>query len=153
MLVVLFSVSVGLNYLWELAQSPLYTGMPAYPSLWWRCFLAGVGDGAMIAIIQTVGWLCTGRAHWFAKPGKKEYALMLGAGFILALVTEMIAVHVLRRWSYSPTMPLVPALDVGLVPLAQMLVLPPIAFWLTARALQLRKEADPMDRSSAPACK
>lgn len=65
---------------------------------------------------------------------------MLGIGVILALGIELIAVHVLHRWGYAVNMPLVPGLRVGLVPLIQMLVVPPIAFWFTARALQLKNE-------------
>lgn len=138
MLVMLFGLSVGLNYVWELAQSPLYTGVPTSVSAWWHCFVASVGDGVMIVIIQLFGWLRFGRIDWFANPGKTEYALMLGTGLILALAVELVAIHVLHRWSYAPDMPLVPGLRIGLVPLAQMLVLPPIAFWLTARSMQRR---------------
>lgn len=99
----------------------------------------------MIAIIHMFGWLRFGHVSWFANPGKKEYVLMLGIGFILALGIELIAVHVLYRWGYAANMPLVPELRVGLVPLAQMLVLPPIAFGLTARALQLKTKTTSVD--------
>ena len=137
MLMMLFGLSVGLNYVWELAQSPLYTGVPTGVSVWWHCFVASIGDGVMIVIIQLFGWLRFGRIDWFGSPGKKEYALMLGTGLILALAVELVATHA-HRWSYAPDMPLVPGLRIGLVPLAQMLVLPPIAFWLTARSMQRR---------------
>lgn len=136
--VALVPISVGLNYVWELAQSPLYTGIPADVSLGWHCFIASLGDGVIIAIIHVLGWFYFGRPYWFAAPGKPQYALMLGAGLLLALGVELFAVHILDRWGYAPVMPLVPGLRVGLVPLAQMLVLPPVAFWLTARSVQRR---------------
>jgi len=40
--------------------------------------------------------------------------------------------HVLQRWAYTARMPRVPGLDVGLVPVAQMLILPPLIFRLVA---------------------
>jgi hypothetical protein len=39
-----------------------------------------------------------------------------------------VAVHILNRWEYTPNMPKLPGLDIRLVPIAQMLVLPPLIF-------------------------
>lgn len=135
MLVMLFGLSVGLNYVWELAQSPLYTGVPIGVSAWWHCFVASLGDGVMVLIIETLGWLYFRHADWFVRAGWKEYGFMLGAGLLLAIGTELIAVHGLQRWGYSTRMPMVPWIDVAFVPLTQMLVLPPVVFWLTRNYL------------------
>jgi hypothetical protein len=41
----------------------------------------------------------------------------------------------MQGWSYSPLMPVVPGLGVGLSPLVQWLVLPPLLIWLVRRQL------------------
>jgi hypothetical protein len=39
-----FIVAVAVNYLWELAQAPLYIGMEIYNSaVFWHCFVASLG--------------------------------------------------------------------------------------------------------------
>ena len=128
-LILVFIVSVLLNYLWELAQAPLYVGMEDYNAgVFWHCFVASVGDGIMVLLIVAAGWIMLKRIDWFEQPGIAGYVVMLTAGFILALLVEWLGVHVLRRWEYSDRMPLLPALRLGVAPIAQMLFLPPLIF-------------------------
>jgi hypothetical protein len=54
--------------------------------------------------------------------------MMLTTGFLLAVLVEWVGVHVLGRWRYTDTMPVVPGLGVGVIPIAQMLLLPPLIF-------------------------
>lgn len=124
-----FIVAVLLNYLWELAQAPLYVGMEEYNAgVFWHCFVASLGDGIMVLLIAAAGWIILKRLDWFERPGIAGYVLMLTAGFLLALLVEWLGLHVLRRWQYSASMPLLPALPVGVAPIAQMLFLPPVIF-------------------------
>ena len=128
-LVLVFIVAVSLNYLWELAQAPLYVGMKDYNAgVFWHCFVASLGDGIMVLLIVAAGWIMLKRGDWSERPGIAGYVVMLTAGFILALLVEWIGLHVLRRWEYSDRMPLMPSFRVGLAPIAQMLVLPPLIF-------------------------
>jgi hypothetical protein len=57
---------------------------------------------------------------------------MIAAGFFLAVLVEWVAVHILNRWEYTPSMPTLPVLHIGLVPIAQMLILPPLIFRIVA---------------------
>jgi hypothetical protein len=57
---------------------------------------------------------------------------MLITGLAIAVSVELLAVNALGQWAYTARMPIVPGLDVGLAPVAQMLVLPPIVFRLAA---------------------
>ena len=52
---VIFVVAVVGNYLWELAQAPLYRGMESVRTVWWHCFVASLGDGLMVLGIVTSG--------------------------------------------------------------------------------------------------
>jgi len=53
---------------------------------------------------------------------------MLIAGLVIAILVEWTGMHILGRWEYTDKMPIVPGLRVGLVPVAQMIELPPLAF-------------------------
>ena len=132
-LILIFIVAVLLNYLWELAQAPLYVGMEDYNAgVLWHCFVASLGDGIMVLLIVTAGWITLKRIDWFERPGIAGYVVMLIAGLNIAVLVEWVAVHILGRWEYSDKMPMVPMLGIGLVPIAQMLILPLLIFRIVA---------------------
>ncbi|MGH7966973.1 MAG: hypothetical protein ACRERD_34985 [Candidatus Binatia bacterium] len=128
MLATIFAVAVLFNYPWELAQAPLYVGMNSFSTTWWHCFVASVGDGVLVLLILVVGWVVLRRRDWFVHPGVRAYAVMLVTGLVIGVSVEWAAVHVAERWAYTARMPLVPGLGIGIVPIAQMLVLPPLIF-------------------------
>jgi hypothetical protein len=80
-----FLLGVVMNYPWELVQSPLYRGMGAVTP-WWHCFVASIGDGAMVAVIYLVGVAVLGRRDWFRRPQLAGYAVMLATGLSLAII-------------------------------------------------------------------
>ena len=135
----IFVVAVLLNYLWELAQVPLYVGLEEYNAgVFWHCFVASLGDGIMVLLIVVVGWISFQRWNWFERPGAAGYLLMLLAGFILAVLVEWVGVHRLGRWEYTGKMPIFPWVRIGLIPIAQMVILPPVIFrtaalWLSSK--------------------
>lgn len=125
-------VSVVLNYVWEIAQAPLYTGMEGWGNIWWHCFVASLGDGILVSIIYAVGSAAFRRSDWHLYPSVQAYGLMLAIGLCIGLGVEWVAVDVFNRWSYTTGMPLIPGLGVGLVPVLQMLLLPPLIFRIAA---------------------
>jgi len=128
-----FVVAVLLNYLWELAQAPLYVGLENYNSaVLWHCFVASLGDGLMVLLIVPLGWVVLRQPDWFEQSGVLGYVVMLTAGLVIAVLIEWLVVHVLKRWEYTEKMPLVPGFGIGLVPIAQMLVIPPLIFRIVA---------------------
>ena len=129
----IFVAAVIVNYLWELVQTPLYEGMDDFSRMLWHCLVASLGDGLLVLLIFGVGWLMTGRRDWFISPGVRGYALMLATGLVIAVVVEWVAVRIAGQWDYNDGMPVVPLLGVGLAPIAQMLLLPPLIFHLVAR--------------------
>lgn len=132
MLSTLFVVAVIVNYLWELAQAPLFAGGEDFNATLWHCFVASFGDGALVLLMFGVGWLVLRSQDWFVRPGVRGYALMFVSGLTIATVVEWIAIHVLQRWAYLPAMPRLPVMDIGIVPIVQMLVLPPLIFRIVA---------------------
>lgn len=132
-LAVLFGLGVAVNYLWELAQAPLYAGQEDFGRMWWHCFVAALGDGMLVLLIYGAGIAVAGGPGWYERPNTLGYTVMLATGLTVGIVVEWIAVHRLGRWAYTERMPLIPALDVAVLPVAQMLTLPPLVFWLSSR--------------------
>jgi hypothetical protein len=127
-LAAIFAAAVIFNYPWELAQSQLYAGMGDFSRMLWHCFASSLGDGLFVMLIFGAGWALFRRSDWFVSPGRRGYLLMLAAGLLIGVTVEWTAVHIVGRWSYTPRMPVIPVLDIGLAPVAQMFVLPPLIF-------------------------
>lgn len=124
-LISVFIVAVAVNYLWELAQAPLYVGMEIYNSAVFRhCFVASLGDGLMVLLIVAAGGITLRQQNWFQQPVVSGYLVMLTTGFVMAVIVEWLGVHILRRWEYREKIPMLPGLSIGLIPIAQMLFLP-----------------------------
>ncbi|MGE0129217.1 MAG: hypothetical protein AB7U82_14170 [Blastocatellales bacterium] len=141
-LAAIYVIAVVFNLMWELAQAPLYIGMNDFRQSWRVCLLATLGDGLLLLLIFAVGWLLLRRRDWFVRPGVRGYALMLVTGLVIAVSIELAAVNVMGRWEYTKQMPLVPGLGVGLIPVAQMLMLPPLIFRVVTVWLERAKTRD-----------
>lgn len=57
---------------------------------------------------------------------------MLLSGLALGVLVEWVALDT-HRWTYAAAMPLIAELQIGLVPVVQMLVLPVSIFWIARR--------------------
>lgn len=136
----LFVISVALNYPWEMGQAFLYVGMDYSAATWWHCFVASLGDGVLVGLIYFSGRRAMGRSDWFTRPGLKPYAIMVASGLLIGVWVEWVAVHRLARWTYTEAMPLIPVLEIGWVPVLQMLVLPPLIFFVLAKTVRIRAE-------------
>ena len=135
----LLVITLPLNFVWELAQMPLYEEQGDWLAFAVHCIIPSLGDGVIVLMIFGVGWLALRRMDWFARPGLTGYGLMLVTGFLIAVLIEWGAVYVLDRWRYAASMPILPGLGIGLSPVLQMLILPPVIFKLTAWWLDKRR--------------
>lgn len=119
--------AVPINYVWELAQSPLYVGMDTLGKSWWHCLVASIGDAFLVLLIFGAGWAMFRELDWFTRRGAAGAAFGAASGVVVAILVEWAALSV-RRWSYTPEMPLIPIADVGVLPVLQMALLPPLMF-------------------------
>jgi hypothetical protein len=129
----LFIIAAAINWPWEMLQMPAYQEM-AYRS-WsetaWRCFQASLGDGLITVFVYSLTVLVLRAPH------KEKSAMRMKSFISLAILGAMVAVVMERlalsagRWSYSTVMPIVPILEVGLLPLLQLVILIPLAVKLT----------------------
>jgi hypothetical protein len=129
-----------LNFPWEFLQTPLYVGMPALPH--WEaikiCTRAALGDVAIMLLAFAVVALLIKDRHWIVRANVAHAACLSLAGLVVTTMIEWLAINDmwLGGWRYAPSMPRTPWLGVGLVPLLQWLVLPPLVVWLAKRHLR-----------------
>jgi len=137
------------NYPWELLQWRLYQGAKPVIGGLWHCFIAALGDGALVLLIMLLGWMLSRNAEWFLRPSFRGYMVMVGLGASVTVIVEGIALHG-GRWAYREQMPVVPFVNIGLTPLIQMLVLPPLVFRLTKMLMRRKSDGNRRPSRSGP---
>ena len=127
----------GLSLAWEIIQLPMYTlwteATPGYIAFSVaHCTLGDVliGTAALLAalILVRAGSLASWRWSRIA-----ALTTLLGVGY--TVVSEWMNTAILVSWAYADSMPRVDlgGIEVGLSPLLQWLVLPPLALYLARR--------------------
>jgi len=127
----------GLNLIWETAQLPLYTlwneasaGTNAFSVAHCTAGDIAIGGAAliMVLILTREGAL----AQWRWRRIAVWTAL---AGVAYTVFSEWSNTAILGSWAYSELMPVlkVAGIDIGLSPLLQWLVLPPLALVLAGK--------------------
>ncbi len=130
---------VALNLAWEIAQLPFYTlwtvGSPEFIAF--SVVHCTLGD-AIIGVTALALALLITRAAELARWRWGRIAAvtaLFGAAYtIFSEWTNTAQLH----WEYSELMPVVRAfgIEIGLSPLAQWLLLPPLALWLVLRTIK-----------------
>ena len=130
----LLAIAVPLNFIWEMAQAPAFTGMPAgWAAATAMCAQAAMGDGVILLMLWAVGAMTFRDSAWFAPPAWRPYTLVLVVGVVFQSAIEWVMVYQLHRWAYQPWHPRVPLLRVGALPILQAVVLTPLGFAIAAR--------------------
>jgi hypothetical protein len=124
----------ALNLLWETAQLPLYTlwseGSPAFIAYAViHCTLGDVAIGTLALLIALIATRARAVEAW----RWRQVALFLvipAVGY--TALSEWINTVARAGWEYSALMPLLRlgGFEIGLSPLLQWLVIPPVALWL-----------------------
>lgn len=127
----------ALNLLWEIAHLPLYTLWEESPpfSIAYavvHCTLGDVAIGTLALLIALIAMRARAVETW----RWRQVALFLvipAVGY--TVLSEWINTIVRGSWAYSALMPVVNlgGFEIGLSPLAQWLVIPPLALWLARR--------------------
>jgi hypothetical protein len=115
-----------LNLTWEIAQVRLYTVWAEADrlSVAWALFHCSLGDVVIALSIYALAGMALRRADWPAsQPWAGSAIAVIGAvGF--TLWSEWYNVYRAGSWGYTASMPLI--FGIGLSPLLQWLILPPI---------------------------
>jgi hypothetical protein len=126
-----------LSFLWEIQQMPFYQ-VSNELSCFDRtrnCTLATIGDvGISLTAFWVVAALSKSR-RWVHQPSRKQISIFTLVGVVITVVFEALATGPLDRWAYAESMPTIPLLGTGLVPLAMWLLVPPLTVWFVKRQL------------------
>ena len=127
--------SAALHGAWEVAQCPPYYDMTGMPKHRHDALMlaATAGDVAINFGVAAVAERVVGREP-VRRVTPTGTAALLGVGFVAAVGLEWAAQR-LDLWSYTDRMPTVRVAghDVGLLPVAQVTVLPALAAWAARR--------------------
>ena len=134
-----FLVIGGANIAWETAQLPLYT-------LWSTGTLrekvvavehCTAGDVAIGAVVLLLSLALVGAQDW----PRERFVIVATAATLLGLAytaySEWLNTEVLKNWAYSDRMPRLPGTSLGLSPMLQWALLPPLALWSARMAVRL----------------
>ena len=134
-----FVFAVLLNFPWEFLQVPLFEGM-AEAKHWGAiriCTRAALGDGVIVLIAYWSTAALWRDRWWFRAPKRVQICAFIAVGLAITFVLEQIATrsyHPAWGWRYSEMMHVV--LGVGLTPILQWILLPPLILWLALRQLR-----------------
>lgn len=135
-----------LNYPWEFLQGPLFARMANAPH--WEaikaCTRATLGDAIiMLLAFWTVSVFAHSR-YWITAARASQLALfvLVGAGITVAIEWLVQQGLWIDDWRYSALMPVLPGIGVGLSPLLQWILLPPLTAWFVRRQMRGLADAD-----------
>ena len=127
--------ALSLNFIWEMAQMPLFRGMVFNIENILFCALASVADAIMTLLLYFGFAFIYDESFWIKNMtplGTTSLIIVGGIGAILAEIRHTS----LGNWAYAESMPLLPFVNVGLSPVLQFMVLPAIIFYLSFRSLR-----------------
>lgn len=123
------------HFAWEMAQMPLYRmDEPSGWRLLGACTQATIGDAIMTLLAYATAAALTRRRLWLVAPRTLEVITFLAVGLAMTVALEWWNVSVRHSWAYGAGMPLTAGM--GLSPIVQWIVLPPLIIWLARRHLQ-----------------
>lgn len=129
--------SFVLNFVWELAQGPLYEGFEYDLKHISFCALASIADMLMVFILLFAFGLIHKNVFWVKNMDVNVVLLLAFVGFSGAILAEVL--HTMRGdWSYADTMPLLPVVDVGISPVLQFTILPWLIFLISKKFIKKR---------------
>lgn len=131
LIVVLGIVSYALEYTWEELQcQPFFNHLPA---TWMVTDMIGAAivDVATTYIMYSIIAIISKSWSWIlGKWNKKQWTLMLGLSLVASVTFELLA-KAYKSWSYTNMAPLIPGLDISVLPVLQFILLIPLSFHIT----------------------
>ena len=94
------------------------------------------GD-AVILLAAFWATACLWRARmWITQPSLNATVAFVAMGIVVTIALEWWATGDSGRWTYAKTMPTIPGLGTGVLPLLQWLLIPPLVVWLVRRQIR-----------------
>ena len=126
-----------LNFVWEFWQIGWFADIASASHLDGVkiCTAATFGDVGIALVAFWVTSISEKSRSWVRKPTKRNVMGFAFVGIVVTVLFEWLATGVLDRWAYAESMPTLPVLGTGLLPLMQWIVIPPLVLWFVRRQL------------------
>lgn len=123
-----------LNGNWEWLQTPFYADRTAAINtvVWNRLHCTLVDVGILVGAALVVSLTVRGTA-WLVRRRPRDVAVFTLLGTAYTAFSEQLNVASRGAWSYSSWMPVLPGTSIGIAPLVQWLLIPPVVTWLVSR--------------------
>jgi hypothetical protein len=125
-----------LNFVWEVLQTPFFLDISTEINtiIWYR-FHCTLGD----VMISLAGFwfvaLISKTRTWFLNPTKVRLLLFVAFGVSYTIFSEIKNVSLNKLWGYSNLMPIIPGIEVGVIPLIQWIIVPLLLVFIVRRQL------------------
>lgn len=138
-LTALFITASIINFGWEVSQMPLYafSGVtaPEYGEFIKLHWITAFKDGIIVVALYVLVGILVRNAAWGKRFNYRRLLFLASLGALWAAGIEYHAVFVAHRWAYGFAMPLLPAINIGVAPVVQMIIVPFISVMLARRQL------------------
>jgi hypothetical protein len=126
----LLVIGIG-NFVWEVAQFPLYTiwrdGTPGHLAL---ALAHGTGGDLLVSAASLgIALALFGDDAWPERAFWRVASSTVAFGLGFTVYSEWVNVEVRHTWAYTGLMPRLPVLGTGLSPLLEWIVIPALALW------------------------
>jgi len=130
-------IAFVLNYLWENIQCPLFFIHRGGNAGQIAMVVATLGDVAMTWMAHGLVAAVSRRWLWLLEPWRwRQWAVLLGAALAMSGFVESWALAT-SRWAYTAINPRVPGTPISVLPVAQLVLLFPLTFWLSGKLIRL----------------
>ena len=95
--------------------------------------MATLGDAAIMLFAFCSVAAAARDRRWILSPSPWQVTGFVALGLVVTAVVERLATGPMERWAYAPAIPVLPWLGLGLAPILQWLVVPPLVLWFSRR--------------------
>jgi len=126
------------NFIWEMLQMPFFSFSEklSLGEINDACLQASIGDALMLVIMFWIVSALLKSRDWIFHLTPYRIGLFLLLGILMTVIFEYLATGLLDRWVYGSSMPIIPLIGTGVIPIMQWLVIPPFVLWLIKRQLK-----------------
>nr|WP_278002728.1 hypothetical protein [Nodosilinea sp. LEGE 06152] len=126
-----------LSFFWEIQQMWFYHIPAGYShfDIVRNCTLATVGDVVVMLISFWIVAVLSKSRQWLRHPNPNQISVFILVGVVITVVIEALATGLLSRWTYAESMPTIPILGTGLVPLSMWFIVPPLTIRFARRQI------------------